>query len=121
MKDQDVCRFALDTLKASTAALASIDESKYATIENTIASLTGQRDALAARIRNALNSAAFDTISARSLASSPCMSVARLRLAPVEETVFPPRSPFFQRPMLIGGTSRFPSAPSPAHRREASR
>jgi hypothetical protein len=52
--------FALDTLKASTAALASMDESKYASIENSIASLTSQRDALAAQIRSGLNAAAFD-------------------------------------------------------------
>jgi hypothetical protein len=52
--------FALDTLKASTGALASTDETKYASIENAIASLTSQRDALAAQIRNGLNSAAFD-------------------------------------------------------------
>jgi hypothetical protein len=71
------------------------------------------------------------------------MSVARLRLTPVGETMFlsrgyaahprapaaddlaatgfPPRTPFFQRPMLARGTSRFPSNPSPAHRLEGSR
>jgi type II secretory pathway pseudopilin PulG len=52
--------FALDTLTASTKALASSDESKYASIEGSIASLTSQRDALAAQIRGALNAAAFD-------------------------------------------------------------
>src|SRR5262249_57067388 len=70
-----------------------------------------------------------------------CVSVARLWLAPVGEThvsnvgetMFPPRTPFFRRrgytgepgvppcetsPLLRngGGTSRFPLAPSPAHR-----
>jgi hypothetical protein len=52
--------FALDTLKASTTALATTDESKYASIESSIASLTSQRDALAGQIRGALNAAAFD-------------------------------------------------------------
>jgi len=37
------------------------------------------------------------------------MSVARLRLAPVGETMFTPRTPFFLR---AWGTSRFPR---PAH------
>src|SRR5207245_3970738 len=53
-------QFAMDTLKASTAALASTDDAKYNSIENTIASLTSQRDSLAARMRSALNAAAFD-------------------------------------------------------------
>jgi hypothetical protein len=52
--------FAMDTLKASTAALASTDETTYASIENSIASLTSQRDGLASSIRAGLNSAAFD-------------------------------------------------------------
>jgi hypothetical protein len=52
--------FAHDTLKASTVALASSDESKYASIESSIASLTSQRDALAAQIRAGLHGAAFD-------------------------------------------------------------
>jgi hypothetical protein len=39
------------------------------------------------------------------------MSVARLRLAPVGETMFPPRAPFVSR---AWGTSRFPT-PLPAH------
>ena len=30
------------------------------------------------------------------------MSVARLRLAPVGETMFPPRTPFFHRPICQG-------------------
>jgi hypothetical protein len=51
--------FALDTLEASTAALASSDEAKYASIESSIETLTSQRDALAAAIRSGLNSAAF--------------------------------------------------------------
>jgi hypothetical protein len=52
--------FAMDTLKASTAALESTDDSTYTSIENTIASLTSQRDTLAAQMRSALNGAAFD-------------------------------------------------------------
>ena len=39
------------------------------------------------------------------------MSVARFRLAPVGETMFPPRAPCFWR---AWGTSRFPT-PFPAH------
>jgi hypothetical protein len=52
--------FAMDTLKASTAALASTDDATYTSIENTIASLTSQRDALVSQIRAGLNAAAFD-------------------------------------------------------------
>jgi hypothetical protein len=52
--------FALDTLKASTAALASTDESTYGSIEDTIASLTSQRNALAAQIKDGLDAATFD-------------------------------------------------------------
>jgi hypothetical protein len=51
--------FALDTLKASTKALASTDDSVYTSIEDQIADLTTQRDALASQIRAALNGAAF--------------------------------------------------------------
>jgi hypothetical protein len=52
--------FALDAVKASTVALASTDETKYESIEGSIAGLTTQRDALAAQIRGGLNGAAFD-------------------------------------------------------------
>jgi hypothetical protein len=52
--------FALDTLKASTAALASTNEARYGLIESSIAALTTRRDALAHQIRNGLNAAAFD-------------------------------------------------------------
>ena len=52
--------FALDTLKASTVALSSTDETKYESIEGSIASLTSQRDAVAAQIRGRLNASAFD-------------------------------------------------------------
>ena len=52
--------FALDSLKASTVALASTDETKYESIEGSITSLTSQRDALAVQIRDGLNAAAFD-------------------------------------------------------------
>lgn len=51
--------FAMDTLKASTNALASSDDAIYTQIEDGIASLTTQRDALASQIRQALNDAAF--------------------------------------------------------------
>jgi hypothetical protein len=43
------------------------------------------------------------------------MTVARLRLAPVGETMFPPRTPFFQRPILSGNLP-VPLGAFPAHR-----
>ncbi len=46
----------------------------------------------------------------RSLERERHMTVARLRLAPVEETMFPPRAAFLQS--RCGGTSRFPHTPS---------
>jgi hypothetical protein len=46
-------------MKASTAALESSDAARYNAIENEIASLTAERDAVAARIRAALEGAAF--------------------------------------------------------------
>jgi hypothetical protein len=49
----------MDTLAASTRALASTDNSTYDSIENQIADLTSQRDALAAQIKTQLNAAAF--------------------------------------------------------------
>jgi len=54
-------QFAMDTLKASTRALASNDASDatYTSIEGHIQTLTSQRDALASQIRSALNAAAF--------------------------------------------------------------
>jgi hypothetical protein len=52
--------FAMDALRASTAALSTSDQARYASIEDSIASLTSRRDALAARIRGGLNAAAFD-------------------------------------------------------------
>jgi hypothetical protein len=54
--------FAMDTLKASTKALASNDagDATYSSIEGQIQSLTSQRDALAGQIKGALNGAAFD-------------------------------------------------------------
>jgi hypothetical protein len=53
--------FAMDTLKASTKGLASnaANDSTYTTIESSIASLTGARDALAAKIKTALAAAEF--------------------------------------------------------------
>ena len=50
---------AMDTLQASTRALKSTDEATYGSIEGSIATLTSQRDVLAAQIRSALNAAAF--------------------------------------------------------------
>src|SRR5262249_7284356 len=50
--------FAMSLLSASTQALAGND-AIYVSLEGSIANLTGQRDALAAQIRTALNKAAF--------------------------------------------------------------
>jgi hypothetical protein len=52
-------QFSFDTLKASTRALVSSDESIYGSIENAIGNLTAERDALAGQIKGALNAAAF--------------------------------------------------------------
>jgi hypothetical protein len=52
--------FALETLQASTAAIASSDESTYNRIEDAITSLTQRRDALAGDIKSQLAAAAFD-------------------------------------------------------------
>jgi hypothetical protein len=52
--------FAMDTLEASTVALASPDDATYNSIEDAIAGLTARRDALAAQIKSALSGAAFD-------------------------------------------------------------
>ncbi len=54
--------FAMDTLRASTTALASNapGDATYNSIESQIASLTNQRDALAAQIKAALDGATFD-------------------------------------------------------------
>jgi hypothetical protein len=55
--------FSMYALKASTTALASgsaTGDSKYTSIENGIATLTSQRDALASKIKAGLSAAAFD-------------------------------------------------------------
>ncbi|HEX9331116.1 MAG TPA: hypothetical protein VF896_04445, partial [Anaerolineales bacterium] len=54
--------FAMDTLKASTKALASNDagDATYTSIEGQIDSLTSQRNALAAQIISLLNGAEFN-------------------------------------------------------------
>jgi hypothetical protein len=52
--------FSLDTLKASTRAIKSINEATYNSIENSIQGLTSQRDALAEQIKVALDGAAFN-------------------------------------------------------------
>ena len=54
--------FAHDTLVASTHAIASgstSDDSHYTSVENSLASLTSQRDTLEAQMRTALTNAAF--------------------------------------------------------------
>ena len=55
--------FAMDTLKASTRALASNDagDATYTTIEGQIDNLTSQRNALAAQIIGLLNGAEFNS------------------------------------------------------------
>ena len=52
--------FSKYTLQASTKALESTDDTRYNSIEDSITSLTTQRDTLAASIRAALNDAAFN-------------------------------------------------------------
>jgi hypothetical protein len=55
-------QLSFDVLAASTRALSSgtmSDDSNYVAVSNRIASLTSQRDALAAQMRSALNAAAF--------------------------------------------------------------
>jgi hypothetical protein len=56
--------FAMDTLVASSRALASNSpgDQTYTDTENAIASLTSQRDALASQIRAGINSAEFDGV-----------------------------------------------------------
>jgi hypothetical protein len=56
--------FAMDTLVASSRALASNSpgDQAYTDTENAIASLTSQRDALASQIRAGINSAEFDGV-----------------------------------------------------------
>jgi hypothetical protein len=68
--------FAMDTLVASTRALASNSggDEDYARIESQITSLTNQRDALAAQIRQGLNQAQFE---GRSLSESQIRSWTR--------------------------------------------
>jgi len=53
--------FAMDTLKASTKALASNDQddATYTSIEGKLTDITARRDALAAQIKGALDAAAF--------------------------------------------------------------
>jgi hypothetical protein len=51
--------FSNDTLAASTRAIESTDDGVYNSIENAIASLTSQRDALASQMKAALDAAAF--------------------------------------------------------------
>lgn len=53
-------QFSMDTLTASTKALKSTDDSYYNSIENSIQSLTNQRNMVASQIRTTLNSATFD-------------------------------------------------------------
>ena len=56
-------QFSMNVLAASTKAIKSgsaTDDSRYTSVEGQISTLTSQRDALAAQIRNALDAAAFD-------------------------------------------------------------
>ncbi len=52
--------FSLDTLKASTRAIKSSNEATYNSIESRIQSLTSRRNALAGKIKTALDHAAFN-------------------------------------------------------------
>jgi hypothetical protein len=51
--------FGMDTLSASTKAVASTDEATYTNTDSALAQLVAKRDALAVQIRDALNAAAF--------------------------------------------------------------
>jgi hypothetical protein len=53
-------QFGMDTLVASTRAIASTDDSVYTSVEDSIAGSTTQRDALALQIETALDGAAFN-------------------------------------------------------------
>jgi hypothetical protein len=53
-------QFGMDLLTASTMALKSTDDAVYDSIEDSIGSLTDQRDVLASKIKNALDAAAFE-------------------------------------------------------------
>lgn len=61
--DASFSSFTMDTLKASTRALASNDagDTTYITIEGQIDNLTSQRNALAAQIIGLLNGAEFNS------------------------------------------------------------
>jgi hypothetical protein len=74
-------QFAMDTLKASTKALASTDDSVYSSIESRIESLTSQRDTLAGQIRTALNGAAFDNTPIGNATAGDYVSQAKSLLA----------------------------------------
>jgi hypothetical protein len=52
--------FSMNAIKASTKALESSDDATYTSIEDSIASLTTQRDALVAQIKAAFNNAIFN-------------------------------------------------------------
>ena len=106
-------QFAMDTLKASTAALASTDDAKYNSIENTIASLTSQRDSLAARMRSALNAAAFDGQAISNSQAGDMVSQAKSLLRPQRS---PPRR---RRSTSKGSSSRHAPGSSPSRVRPA--
>jgi hypothetical protein len=75
--------FAADTLAASTAALASTSagDATYNSIESQIESLTTQRDALATRIKLALDAATFDGQAITNQQSSSWINQANALLA----------------------------------------
>jgi hypothetical protein len=76
-------QFAMDTLAASTKALASTDagDATYTSIENQILALTAQRDTLAGQIRSALDEATFGGQAITNQQSSSWISQAQSLLA----------------------------------------
>ena len=53
-------RFSQDTLVAATAGIKSADETKYASVDAALTTLTARREVVAGKIKTALNRAAFN-------------------------------------------------------------
>src|SRR5204862_392774 len=53
-------RFSQDTLVAATAGIKSTDETKYASVDAALTTLTARREVVAGKIKTALNRAAFN-------------------------------------------------------------
>jgi hypothetical protein len=73
--------FCLDTLAASTKALESTDESRYASLEASIAKLTASRNFVAGKIKTALDRAAFKNAAIRKQLAAAWLKRGRKLLA----------------------------------------